>query len=297
VTPLRTPNARDFARLLFLSAIWGSSFICIEIALADFAPLAIASWRVILASIIVLLLCWVKGYRLPIDKRTFGILAVIGLLNSAVPFYLIGWGQQSVDSATTALLLSTSPFAALLLNHFLTSDDSISANRLLGCVVGFFGVALLFIQEIVLEGNGIFGMLAIMLATICYCLSALLIRKLGSLPSLVVVGGSLLVAMLMLLPMLLWFHPPWKQVYSTGSLSAVLFLSIGPTAIAYVLRTQIVQANGAVFMSTVGYLIPLFAVVWAWLFLSQTPEFLALVAMFLVFIGIYLGQRKPNLSN
>jgi len=291
VTPIRDPNILDYGRLLLVSAIWGSSFICVEIALADFSPFAIATWRLFIASLIILLVCYQKGLRIPTDPRSLMLFGAIGFLNGTVPFTLIGWGQQSVDSATAALLLATSPFVALLLNHFLTTDDRFTPNRLIGLTIGFFGVSLLFVQEIVLEGNGLFSMLAIILAAACYTLSAIFIRRLQGVPGLVIVAGSTLISSVPMLPFLFWWYPPWQQETSTGSLTALAFLAIGPTAIAYVLRTQIVQLNGAVFMSTVGYLIPLFAVLWSWLFFSETPTIMMGMAMFFVFAGIFLGRK------
>ncbi len=277
---------------MLVSAIWGSSFICIELALADFSPFAIATWRLFIASLIIVFICHQKGLRIPTDRRSLTLLGGIGFLNGTVPFTLIGWGQQSVDSATAAILLATSPFVALLLNHFLTTDDRFTINRMIGLIIGFVGVSLIFVQEIVLEGNGILGMLAIILAGACYTLSAIMIRRLNGVPGLVIVAGSTLIASLPMLPFLFWWYPPWQQAASASSFLALLFLAVGPTAVAYVLRTQIVQLNGAVFMSTVGYLIPLFALLWSWLFFSETPTIMMGMAMLFVFAGIFLGRRK-----
>ncbi len=291
MTPIRKPLPADFGPLFLVSAIWGSSFICNDIALAHFRPLAIACWRILLAGLVVLLITRIMQLKIPRDKYSLILLTGIGALNGLVPFTLIGWGQQTVNSAVTALLITTSPFVTLLLSHYMTGDDRFSWNRLLGLLIGFLGVAVLFGQEILLSGNSVFGMLAIMLAAACYSMSALLIRKLSHLPSLVIVSGSLLSMCVLALPLVLWFFPPWQQETSAKSLLALVFLALFPTAIAYVLRAQIVRVNGAVFMSTAGYLIPLFAALWSWLFLDEVPAPIMWVAMALIFAGIYLGQR------
>lgn len=238
-----------------------------------------------------LLICQIKKLKIPTDKRSLILFACIGALNGLVPFTLIGWGQQTVDSAVTALLLTTSPFVTLLLSHYMTGDDRFSWNRLLGLLIGFIGVVLLFGQEILLSGNSSFGMLAIMFAAACYSLSAMLIRKLSHLPSLVIVTGSLLIMCIIAVPLLLLLYPPWQQETSTRSVLALAFLAVFPTAVAYVLRAHIVRVNGAVFMSNAGYLIPLFAALWSWLFLDEVPKAIMWVAMALIFAGIYLGQR------
>ncbi len=279
-----------------VSAIWGSSFICIDIALADFSPLAITCWRVILAAVAIILLCGYSKLTIPTDRSTLGLFALIGVLNSLIPFTLIGWGQQTVDSAVAALLIATTPFSTLLLSHFMTGDDRFSWNRMSGVVIGFFGVALLFGHELVFSGNSAMGMLAMLLAACCYSFSSLLIRRLAHLPSLIIVAGSLLVTSIVLVPLLLWLYPPWEQQASTRSILALGFLAIGPTAIAYVLRAQIVRRTGAVFMSNAGYLIPLFAALWSWIFLSEVPTTVMCVAMVLIFLGIFLGQRRTRVK-
>ena len=98
------------------------------------------------------------------------------------------------------------------------------------------------------------------------------------------------------MPLTLILHPPLTQSFSQSSLLALAFLSIGPTAIAYVLRTQIIQVNGAVFMSSAGYLIPVFAVFWAWVFLSESPRATVWIALALVLGGIAIGQsgKQPD---
>ncbi|MFK7854254.1 MAG: DMT family transporter [Granulosicoccus sp.] len=291
---LRKPILMDYIRLLVASAIWGSSFLAIELALADFPPVAIASYRIIFAALLLLVICGWKGLGTTLDATKLTLFVAIGLLNSVVPFSLIGWGQLRIDSATTAILLTSSPFVTLLLSHFMTQDDRFAWNKLAGLVMGFGGVLVLLGQGINQGGGSFSGMLAVIVAAACYSLSSILIRRLGAMSSLVLVTGSLLAAALVMIPILLLFYPPWQQSYQSYSLAALAYLALGPTAIAYVLRAQIVQFNGAVFMSNVGYLIPLFAVLWGWLLLDQIPSTSMWVALAMVLTGIALGQRRKH---
>ena len=293
---IRKPIPADYLRLIVVSALWGSAFMCNAIALADFAPVAIAAYRVLLAALLMLLICRWQGLSFVPDTRTSVLFIAIGLLNSAIPFSLIGWGQQSVDSATTAILISASPFVTLLLSHYMTRDDRFSWYKLAGLVVGFSGVVVLLAEGVLQGGASIGGMLAIALAACCYATSAQLIRKLSGISSLIQVTGTLITSAVVLVPLTLILHPPLTQSFSQSSLLALAFLSIGPTAIAYVLRTQIIQVNGAVFMSSAGYLIPVFAVFWAWVFLSESPRATVWIALALVLGGIAIGQsgKQPD---
>lgn len=293
---VRAPTPFDVARLLLASALWGSSFLCNAVALEHFAPLAIAAYRVALASLVVVLVCRLRGLTIVPDRRRIALFLAIGLLNGAAPFTLIGWGQLRVDSATAAILIAASPFATLLFSHFMTEDDRFSWTRLAGLLIGFGGVLVLLGRGLVDGGGSVSGMLAIVLAACCYALSALLIRRLGVMPSLVVVAGTLLASTALLGPVLLWLHPPWRQTADAASLAAVGFLALGPTAAAYVLRTAIVQTNGAVFMSGAGYLIPPFAMLWAWLFLGERPTATIWIALALIVTGLAVGRRAGGVA-
>ena len=288
---LRAPTALDTGCLVLAAALWGSSFLCIEIALADFPPLAIAGYRVALAALLVLIVVRLRGLALPSDTRSHGLFLAIGLSNGALPFTLIGWGQLHVDPATASLLIACSPFATLALSHAMTRDDRFGWRRLGALALGFSGVALLLGRGALEGGGSLGGMLAIALAACSYALSGVLIRRLGSCPSLVVVAGTLVASALVLSPLVLWRHPPWHQEASATTLAAVGFLALGPTALAYVLRTRVVQHNGAVFMSGAGYLIPPFAMLWAWLFLGERPGATAASALGLILGGLALGRR------
>ena len=292
VTPgeVRAPTAVDVLRLLLAAALWGSSFLCNAVALEDFAPVAIAGYRVALAAGVVLVACRLRGLGVTLDRRTLALFLAVGLLNGAAPFTLIGWGQLRVESATAAILIAASPFATLAFSHFMTDDDRFTWRRLAGLLIGFSGVAALLWRGLLDGGGSLPGMLAIALAACCYALSALLIRRLGAMPSLVIVAGTLVASACLLLPFVLWRHPPWEQEAAPAALAAVLFLALGPTAAAYVLRTAIVQRNGAVFMSGAGYLIPPFAMLWGWLFLGERPTATLWLALALILTGLAVGR-------
>jgi len=289
---LRDPTIVDYVRLFSAAAIWGATFLSNEIALADFSPAAIAGYRIMFAALLLLLICSWRGQRVLFDIRTTGLLAGVGVLNSVVPFMLIAWGQLRIDSASTGILLASSPFVTLLLSHFMSRDDRFSWRKFSGLMLGFIGVCVLLGQGLQ-QGSGSFpGMIMVVLAACCYSVSSILIRRLSNVPSLALAAASLFWGGAVMLPYLLMFDPPWQQEVRVSTLAAMAFLAIGPTAICYVLRAQIVKINGAVFMSNVGYLIPVFAVLWGWLFISNQPTGVMLIALCLILAGIAVGQNR-----
>ena len=297
-----TPRAAtftDYVELVAVSALWGSAFLCNALALVDFSPLEVAGWRLFLASIGFIAVLRFTGLSLPRDGRSLRLLLAIGALNGAIPFVLIGWGQEQVASSTTGILIATSPFATLLIAHFSRVGERITLMRLMGLALGFAGVVVLFGGGDTSSGSEPLRMVAICVAACCYAWSAVLIRKLSGVPNLVIVTGTVLGASVLLLPAMLWFAPPWQVSASIPALLAVLFLAIGPTGIAYLVRTRLVQRNGPVFMSSAGYLIPLFAVLWGWLFLGEQPGLRTFAALLLILGGIAVSQwhsytRRPH---
>jgi drug/metabolite transporter (DMT)-like permease len=292
---IRHPTTTDTGKLFLLGAIWGSAFLCIDIAVADFPPITIAATRVLIAAIVLGTLSRLAGQNRPRDPRTLLLLLFIGFLNSALPFVLISWGQQYIPGGQSAVLMATGPIVALLLSHYMTADDRFSIDKAGGIVLGFSGVIVLVGAD-VLGGHQrpVFGQLAVMSAAACYAISAVITRHVAHVPPLMNSAIVLGTAALYMVPLALAVDHPWELQPSYAASLTLLFLGLVPTALAYLLRFQIVQFVGATFMSQVSYLVPLFAVFWGWLFLDQVPLRRSWVALALILTGVYISRRAPR---
>lgn len=292
VRALSEPQAMDYSKLLLLSAIWGSSFICIEYALVDFKPLMIAALRICLGALTLVPIVYLLGQRLPRSARTWRLIFIIGFLYSALPFTLISWGQQFISGGTTAIALAFGPLIALIIAHFFTADDRFNLAKLLGVVIGFSGAMVLIGVE-ALDGSieAVQGQLAVVLAVSCYISASILTRRLGELSSLVSSAAILFSAALYMFPLAVLIDPP-RALPGLPAGLAILFLGIVPTALAYLLRIQIVQQVGSIFLSQVSYLIPLFAIFWGWLFLAEVPRTSAWIALALITTGLVVSRMK-----
>ncbi|MBT5919088.1 MAG: EamA family transporter [Alphaproteobacteria bacterium] len=136
---LRPATMRDMALMTLLGTIWGSSFFFIKVAVADIPPLTIATGRVGLAALLLYLFIRLRGRSLPRDPAIWRWLVPIGIMNSALPFFLIGLAEQTIDSNLAALLMSAGPIWALIIAHFLTTDDRFTLYKTLGIAIGFGG--------------------------------------------------------------------------------------------------------------------------------------------------------------
>ena len=290
--PIRRAGALDVGKLFFVGALWGLSFILMAVALKSFGPVSIAAWRIVLATVVLLAVCFATGRSLPADPSDWRKMLFIGMLNSALPFFLISWGLQFVSSAESALLLATGTFCSLIPSHFVSPDERINPARALGVFVGFCGVAVLVLGDLLAEGlGGIRGQLAVMGAGVSYAVSSVMSRRISHLPSLPAATGILATASCYMLPLAFWLEQPLNLSAETDALLAIVTLGVLATGLAYVIRLNIIRHNGAVFMSQVGYLVPLFGVLWAWLLLSERISFETWLALGAILVGIVITRR------
>ncbi len=292
---IRTPTLGDSVKLTLLGAIWGSAFLCVEIGLRGFPPLTLAASRLLLSAALLLFLAFITGKGLPRARRDWVLLLLAGLFNATLPFLLIAWGQQFISSALAAILLGVQPFMALLLAHWMTSDDRITRNKVIGMALGFSGI-LFILGDQALEGldSGFWGKFAVLLAALGFTVSALITRKVSHLEPESSSAAALGMAALYMTPIALLVERPSFTGISWEAWSAVIFLGLISSGVAALLRFQLIRDTGVTFLAQVSYLIPLFGVFWAWLFLGHLPAASAWLALVLIFAGLAISRLRPG---
>jgi drug/metabolite transporter (DMT)-like permease len=289
---IRRPTSFDIFRLLFVGGIWGGAFIFIEFALIDFQPISIAAWRVLLGALVMVAVVFFTARKFPSGVRNWQMIFIVGFLNSAVPFFLISWGQQFISSAATALLMATGTFCGVLVSHFTSHDERINRFRLLGVLVGFGGVLILVFWDIVESGlGGLKGQIAVTIAGCSYAVSSVISRRLSHLSSVSTSAATLLSACLYMVPLAFLLENPLPENVQTMSVVSILYLGLIASAFAMTLRFSIISANGAVFMTQVGYLVPLFGVVWSGLFFTNVINLQTLLALVIILLGIAISRK------
>ncbi len=290
---IRPPQAKDYVFLVTLSAIWASTFICIEIALQGFTPFAIAAWRIFIGFIALLPFVIIHWRKLPQGWRVWGLIALVGMLYNAIPFTLVSWGQQFIPSSTTAIVMACGPFIALVLSHLLTPDDKFTLGKMIGVVLGFSGVSLLIGFEAI-EGSAqaVVGQIAMVAAVVCYILSALLIRRITGLSPLLISAAVLGTTSIYMIPVMFLAGEQIPETVNLIPLIGLVVLGLIPTAAEYILRIQIVQQVGTTFLSQAGYMMPLFGLFWSWLFLNQIPGQVSWIALVLVLTGLAVSRGR-----
>ena len=143
----RPMTALEWAMLFALSAVWGGSFFFNAVAVRELPVFTVVVARVVLAALMLLAILRLTGERMPADRRVWAAFFGMGLLNNAIPFSLIVWGQQHIASGVASILNASTPLFTVVLAHFLTADEKLTAGRLAGVVIGFVGVAVMIGAE------------------------------------------------------------------------------------------------------------------------------------------------------
>jgi len=290
----RTLN--DWLLLLALVAMWGSSFMFNRVAVASLPPWTVVAGRIGIAALVLTAVVHATGRRLPPPGRTWAPFVLIAAIGNAIPFYLITWGQQVVESALAGILMAVMPLATLVLAHFLVAGERMTRPRVAGFVTGFGGIVLLM-GPAALAGAGGDAMLVYQLAVLggalCYALQSVLTRLIIRGDVMVAAAATLIVASLMVVPAALWLDRPWTLSPRGISVAAVVWLGVAPTALATVLYFQLIRSAGPTFMSLVNYLSPGVAVLLGLVVMGEHPLATAYVGLALILAGIAVAQRRP----
>jgi drug/metabolite transporter (DMT)-like permease len=291
---LRTPQLKDYIHLFILSAIWGTAFIGIEIAIANINIFQVTFGRVFVATLFLIPFLIVLKLKFPQEKRVWIIMFFASILNTTVPFSLINYGQQYISSGMSALMIGFGPFIALILGHFLTSDEKFKTYKLISVLFGFIGLVILVGENLlVFDFDKFQGQFAVFCAAICYVSASILIRKISGISSIMLSFMLFGFSTVTLLPFI-YTIPLTITSYFDKSLLALIYLGIFPTALAAIYRIRMVQTIGVQFMVQVSYLIPIFALFWAWLILGEIPKISSLLALIFILTGLYIGKRNAT---
>ena len=261
----------DWLRLLLLSLVWGGSFFFGDLGLAALPPVTLACLRVGLAALALLAAGAALGRLGRPAAWPWGRLLVMGLLNNALPFSLILWGQTAIHGGLASILNATTPFWALLLAAWLLQGTALTPARLAGLALGFAGVLLLVGPEALAGlGGPLWHQLAVLAGAVCYALAGLWGRRLLGLSPWQAACGQLLCSSGLLLPLALLVERPWTLALpGAGTFAAVAGLALLSTALAYLLYFRILADVGPANLLLVTLMIPPSALLLGAVFLGQ----------------------------
>lgn len=288
--PYRAMTAREWAMLLTLSLVWGGSFFFNGIAVRDLPVLTIVVVRVALGALILLAACPALGVALPTARRVWLAFFGMGLLNNAIPFSLIVWGQTAIGSGLAAILNATTPLFTVLVAHALTAEEKATPAKLTGVSLGFVGVAVMLGRDVAAGlGGSLPAQLACLGAALSYALAGVFGRRfkaMGVAP-LATATGQVCASSLLLMPLMLWHDRPWTlPMPGADTLAALLAVAALSTAFAYWLYFRLLATAGATNLLLVTFLVPVSAILLGVLVLGETLAPRHLGGMALIGLGL-----------
>ncbi len=202
--------AGELALLVALATLWGGSYTLIKLGVATIPPITLIAARTTIAGLLLLLVMWARGVRMPTDAATWRRFAFQAVLNSVIPWTLIAWGERHVDAALATILNSAAPIFTFLLTAGITRHEVTPPRKLFGVVAGMAGILLIVgVDTFHGIGSGLVAEAAIVVATICYACAAIFGRSFGGLDPMAPAAGSLLAGAAVLIPASLVFEQPW----------------------------------------------------------------------------------------
>ena len=276
--------------LTALALIWGASFMFIKIAVRDLTPATLIFGRIGLAAV-TLALTAPRG-TLAALRANAHWLVVVGLVNTALPFWLLSWGETRIQSGLASILQAAVPIFNAALAFLFFRELRVTGLRLVGVAVGFVGVALLVGAQ---PQGKILGAIAVVGMALCYGAGGLLAsRHLRTVHAHAVALGTTVVSTIAVAPVGIAQAP--SSVPSWKTFASVVVLGVVGTALAYLLFFQLISNAGSGYASLVTYLVPPIALAYGAIFLGERFGATAFVALAIILAGVALGTGGLRLS-
>jgi drug/metabolite transporter (DMT)-like permease len=282
-------DRRSWTMLLALGAIWGASYMFIKIGLRDLSPEAIAFVRIALAALILVPIAWSQGALGSLRGLGWWLL-VIGAVQVAAPFVLIGAGEQEISSGLAGILVATTPMFTALLAIWVDHEERSQGMRLVGVATGFAGVALLLGIDLGGSRAELIGGLMVVLAGLGYAVGALTAKhKLADVPPIAMSAGVMTASTIALIPAAIAGAP--SEAPGLGPLAAVVTLGVVGTGFAFIILYSLISTVGPARTWLVTYIAPLFAVVYGSALLGESITPATVAGMALILGGSWLAAE------
>ncbi|WP_028133995.1 DMT family transporter [Bradyrhizobium japonicum] len=269
----QTRLALEIGLLLLLALIWGSSFTLIKVALPTIPPFTMVAARVTIAAVLLILIALAQGHALPRQGSLWAAFVVQGLLQSALPFTLISWGEVHITSGLAGVLNATPPMFVLVIAMSTMRVDARSGDT-----------AALLAQA------------AILAASFCYALAPIWGQRFAGRPVIVTAAGTMSCAAALMLPIAAVLDRPWTLAPTTQAITAVLGLAIVCTALAMVIYFRLIHTLGPLGTTSGSYLRAGFAVALGTTLLDESFTWSMLAGMLLIVVGVMAitaPMRRP----
>jgi drug/metabolite transporter (DMT)-like permease len=293
-TPPRPATRIDWLIFLALGFMWGSSYLFIKLAVDSFGTFTLITLRLLIGAAFLWLVVLASRTPLPRDRRAYGHLIVMGVINIAIPFGLITWAEQSVDSALAAILNSTVPLLVIVIAPLFLPDEPIRLNGLVGLAIGFAGVVLIVSPGLAGAAGTLAGQLALLGSSLSYAVGNVYARRnVRGLPPMIPAVMQVTVALVLVGALALALERPWET--SRPDLEgwfSIVWLGIFGSGLAYLAYFRLLSRWGATRTSLVADLLPVVGIVLGYLVLQEPIDLSLIAGTALVIAGVALVNSR-----
>ena len=288
----------DWLALLALVAMFGSAFLLTKIAVQEVPPVMVVAGRIVIGAVVLLIISYAQGEQLSSLKPYWMILLALALTGNCIPFFVITWGQQHVDSSLAGILMAMMPLTTVVLAHFFVVGEHITRNKIIGFLLGFAGVVILMQPELVVTNDFdwtyLLAMLLILSGAISYAANSVIAHSLPKISLSLISAGVLLVASLVIIPIAALQGFEWVSNTSQSAIWAVILLGVFPSGLATIIYFRVIRHAGPAFLSQINYLIPVWAVLLGIVFGGESLTVNAVVALVVILVGIAIAQKNRS---
>ena len=295
---MKSSRLLDWLALLALVAMFGSAFLLTKIAVQEVPPIMVVAGRIVIGAILLLVIAYAQGERLSILKPYWPILLALALTGNCIPFFVITWGQQYVDSSLAGILMAMMPLTTVVLAHFFVVGERITKNKVIGFLLGFAGVVILMQPELTvstqLDWLHLSAMMLILIGAICYAANSVIAHSLPKISLSLISAGVLLAASIVIIPLSILQGFEWVADTSPGAMWSVILLGVFPSGLATIIYFRVIRHAGPAFLSQINYLIPVWAVLLGIVFGGEKLTINAVIALVVILVGIAIAQKNRS---
>jgi len=289
---------KNLILLLLLTTCWGPSFLLIKVALEEMPPLFLAGARIALGALTLNIIRIIRGFRFPTQSTFWRDVLITGVFAQALPFSLINWGEQFVDSAMASLLNGLTPLSTIFLAHFMLSDEKMNLRKLMGVLLGLSGLLILVIPDLILGLQAtVWGIVAIATAALSYGIGLVYARKhFASYDPILAPSAQLMTVGAYLLPIGYFSAEASFADLSLGTVLSLGVLGVFGTGLAFLLYFKLLGSAGAGYVSSSTFILPIYGIVLGTVFLGEIITFWMIIGAVTILLGVAIanGVKLPK---
>ena len=265
----------------------------IKISLREMGPDMIVGFRTLFGVLFCIVVILIQRIKLPRTFKEWKPLILLGITNIAVPFFLIAWGEKSIDSSVASILDSTVPLFTIVIAHFLVSDDKMTLSKISGLLIGFAGVFVLVSKDFGSSTSPILGQAAVILASLFYAISAVVVRNATqNTPGILRSAGPLLTGSVIMWISAFAFESPLKLPQLGITWTALLFMGILGSGFAFLMVFWLVHEIGPTRTSMITYIFPLGGVILGVSFLNEQLTWQLIAGGLLIITSLIVANKQ-----